>query len=87
MVHQAISVYNGYDYFDNFISKKHIGINLSELVLTRELQVTHKVKISKGARKNQMLKLKKKIPGDKKTIAKKKSSSKQMSKKNNGAFS
>jgi hypothetical protein len=72
MIDKTFLVYNGYDSFKISLVQKHVGLNLATLVLTRELEVRHKVKVSKGARKNQVLKLKKRGPSDKKALAKKK---------------
>jgi hypothetical protein len=51
-------LYNGYDFIkrttpsSTLISKTAAGLNLGTTVSTREMHVTHKVKLSKAARKN-----------------------------------
>jgi ribosomal protein S19 len=77
----SFELYNGYDFFTQTLDKNFLGVNLAELVTTRELTVTHKVKVSKGAKKNQMLKARKKIPVDKRGAIAKKAASKTTKKK------
>lgn len=59
-------VYNGYDFFIKKPDISILGLNLSNLVLTRESRVVHKAKLSKEAKRNQQAKLKKKVASKKK---------------------
>lgn len=53
-------IYNGYDFLLRTVSNESLGLNLSGLVSCIELNVKHKAKISKHARKMQQAKTNKK---------------------------
>ena len=55
-----LMIYNGYDFFDKELTPDNSSRNISGTVLTREVNVAHKAKLSKNAKKNLQLKNNKK---------------------------
>jgi hypothetical protein len=62
-------LYNGYDFFHTSLKEgafsEFIGLNLGAKIVTREINVVHKTKITKGARKTQGKKIKKSVGASK----------------------